>query len=247
MSFPVYVINVKTRTDRKQNVLRQCETLGIHPSRLLWHHPHLDKRGGVYGCFESHMDVWNKFRATEKSDFCLVLEDDVVVSNKDDLDLAVSYLQSSKEVDILHLHNWAVQSDNLPGPIGRGYGLCTHAYLIRKSHIQRFSKLPSAYGVHLDYCMMTPGSPIFTNQQYYFRRPAFIQLADDSDNVQFATDKMLRQIVPFSDRMHKFMRLMNTTVSPLRCTLDPESFEKYMYTVHIPLIAKLYTSATALI
>jgi hypothetical protein len=47
----------------------------------------------VYGCFESYMDVWNKFRTCDDpSEFCLVLEDDVVVSNRHDLELGVSYL-----------------------------------------------------------------------------------------------------------------------------------------------------------
>ena len=59
--YPIYCINLEHRKDRREHSMKQFETLGISPNRVKYPHFTKDPRGGVYGCFDSHIKIWNDF------------------------------------------------------------------------------------------------------------------------------------------------------------------------------------------
>ena len=107
MTFPIYCINLEQREDRKKHAKKQFKKLNIN--NLIYLRLTKDKRGGVYGCFESHMKVWKSFLKNYPDEpYCLVLEDDFVPTRKSKqmIKKAVTFLDKHGEnVDVLMLHH----------------------------------------------------------------------------------------------------------------------------------------------
>jgi GR25 family glycosyltransferase involved in LPS biosynthesis len=55
---PIYCINLKHRTDRKEHSLNEFKKIGISEDKVMYLPFTKDARGGVYGCFDSHMKIW---------------------------------------------------------------------------------------------------------------------------------------------------------------------------------------------
>ena len=54
MSYPIYCINLKNKNDRKINSEEQFKKLNIY--NVIYPLFTKDKRGGIYGCYASHME-----------------------------------------------------------------------------------------------------------------------------------------------------------------------------------------------
>jgi len=68
-------ICLQERSDRYEMIKREFEGMGI-AHRVHWHRPMRHPKGGRYGCFESHLEVF-KAALQSKAPFAVVCEDDV--------------------------------------------------------------------------------------------------------------------------------------------------------------------------
>jgi len=159
--YPIYCINLEHRTDRKQHTIKEFEKLEIPHNKVIYPHFTKHKEGGLFGCFQSHMKVWNDFFIKYPNQkYCLVFEDDFVISKNSQTTMknAVEFIEKNyKDIDVLFLHNLRIKIDN---PINNdfftnGFGLTTHSYFITrhyiKSIIKKYGKLPQPNGRHFDF------------------------------------------------------------------------------------------------
>ena len=61
MDYTIYCINLKERIDRKEDAKKQFKKINIKPSSVIFLDFYKHKKGGIYGCYDSHMKVWNDF------------------------------------------------------------------------------------------------------------------------------------------------------------------------------------------
>ena len=93
----IKIINLKKRTDRKQNVKTQLDKLGIYNYEFfeaingyeieesekiieiqeLFRNNDFSYKKGVIGCALSHIELWKKLVNDNNNDYYLILEDDI--------------------------------------------------------------------------------------------------------------------------------------------------------------------------
>jgi len=203
---PVYCINLNHRLDRKQHSLREFTKLKKGLSEKVIYLPFVkDIRGGAYGCYDSHMKIWEDFFTRFPHErYAFVFEDDFVYSSTDRsiLKKAASYLERHYEdMDVLFLHPYCVKVDH---PINNemfthGYGFGTHVYLITRHYIESVrnrGKLPEPNGKHIDFEMnmncMDKENRLYSEKMFYTNHACFTQLIDKSDNYVNMLDKLFR-------------------------------------------------------
>ena len=134
MSYPVYCINLVTRTDRKKHAIDNFKKLGI--KNVIYPTFNKDKRGGSYGCYSSHIYIWKHFfKNYPDSKYCLIFEDDfkLTKNSKKYIKLGETFIEENyNKVDILNLHNFGTPVDNKINTkiFTNGFGAATHAYFI---------------------------------------------------------------------------------------------------------------------
>ena len=196
--YPMYCINLKERTDRKEDVKRQFKKINIEPNDVIFLDFYKHKKGGIYGCYDSHMKVWNDFynNHTDK-ELCIVFEDDIEATKNSILYLkrAISFIKKNKDkVDILFLHDrlfeyndghdgddsddWYDGADDKNLMINnkyftRGYGFLTHAYIITRKYIKSVidknnHHLPKPNGMHVDIEINLNKKSILYSENLYF-------------------------------------------------------------------------------
>jgi GR25 family glycosyltransferase involved in LPS biosynthesis len=57
MNYPVYCINLKERLDRKKHVEKEFSKIDIQPTDVIFLDFYRHKKGGRYGCYDSHMKI----------------------------------------------------------------------------------------------------------------------------------------------------------------------------------------------
>ena len=219
--FPVYCINLVERPDRKNHMHTQFAHLGIRPDHVRFLRFTRDERGGAYGCWDSHMQVWDDFwRRHPRRAYCLVLEDDCVVTpnTRAVVAHAASFIaRHSHHVDILFLHNLCVpvQHPLNDGTITSGYGVTTHAYFVSRRYIGRVrsesGRLPDATGAHIDFAInmdrrRTIGGLLYTERAFYVETDGIMQLGEadgKSDNLLSVFDRVERVFCDDTCRQHK--------------------------------------------
>jgi GR25 family glycosyltransferase involved in LPS biosynthesis len=209
MNYPVYCINLKERSDRKRYVEKEFEELNIQPVDVIFLDLYRHKNGGIYGCYDSHMKVWNDFYINHPDkEMCIVFEDDIKATKNSNLYLkmAVSFIKKNKDkVDILFLHNRYIkykykknnQNNNY---FVNGYGFLTHAYIVTRRHIQNImnnnhNKLPKPNGIHFDLDMnFNKKSILYSENIYYCVNSVFNQKNEKlTDNYNNIIDKMIKK------------------------------------------------------
>jgi len=223
--FPVYCINLEHRDDRKKHSLEEFKKIGISSDNVTYPHFVKDPRGGVYGCFDSHMKVWNDFFTKHVShNFCLVFEDDFVSNDnsKEIIKNAIDFINKNYEkVDILFLHNFNVfvknniNDDNFVN----GYGPSAGAYIISrhyiKSIINKNGKLPDPSGVHIDFIISHYRDDILYSERLFFTKNyCFKQLVDKSDNYLNILDELFRGDLNKQNELFKNAILVSKQIIP---------------------------------
>jgi len=201
---PIYCINLKHRTDRKAHSLREFKTLGF-PEKVIYLPFTKDVRGGVYGCFDSHIKIWKDFLIRfPNHKYAIVFEDDFVFSSKDSsiLKKASGFVEKHyHEVDVLFLHNYCVKVEHVLNNehFSHGYGFGTHAYIITRHYIDsiiRHGKLPEPNGRHIDFEMnfnfLDKTNQLYSEKMFYTQELCFSQLVDKSDNYVNTIDRLFR-------------------------------------------------------
>jgi len=202
----IYCINLEHRKDRKQHSMKQFKNMRISHDNVVYPHFTKDKRGGVYGCFDSHMKIWNDFFVNYPNDkYCLVLEDDFIAPSNYNhiMKKATKFLEKNyDEIDIIYLHDICVKVENKANNnrFTNGYGCNTHAYLLTRHYIQsiitKYEKLPEPNGRHLDNEIMLNNvdkdNTLYSTKLFYTNEECFIQLIDKSDNCINKFDELFR-------------------------------------------------------
>jgi GR25 family glycosyltransferase involved in LPS biosynthesis len=204
--FPIYCINLEERKDRKENIKKEFNKLNIDLSIVKFLKFNRDIRGGRYGCYDSHVKVWNDFYQNSTSNYCLIFEDDFVSNNncKGIIEKGNKFMKKNyNDVDFLFLHNYFVE---LPSNLNndnfiRGLGFNTHSYFISKNYI---NNLINKYnfnwlnpdGLDIDLSINFNNSNILNSEKcFYSKQEAFKQLEiwrSKSDNISIFLDNIWR-------------------------------------------------------
>jgi GR25 family glycosyltransferase involved in LPS biosynthesis len=106
----VICINLDISTERRQHAQHYFDKLGI-PARFFTAKKH--PRGGMYGCFDSHIQVLKE--AYDKGlNNILVFEDDFLPTasySEEKLQSAIDFMKSNDEWDIMHLGYSFIKDD----------------------------------------------------------------------------------------------------------------------------------------
>lgn len=201
----IYCINLQHRNDRKIHSQSEFKKIGINTKQVIYPPFVKDPRGGVYGCYDSHMKIWyDFFNRYPDHAYCLIFEDDFVAepAARELLLKASEFVKEhTSEIDILVLHNLCipVQHPLNNANFTNGYGLLTHAYIVTRPYIKSIykknnNKLPSPNGKHLD-CLINGNinGLLYSEKIFYTKQPCFTQLLDKSDNYINKLDELFRQ------------------------------------------------------
>jgi len=214
MNYPVYCINLKERLDRKKHVEKEFSKIDIQPTDVIFLDFYRHKKGGRYGCYDSHMKVWNDFYKNHPDkEMCIIFEDDIELTENSKLYLkkAISFVEKNKDnIDILFLHDTFVRySENKDKDKKRindnyfinGYGATTHAYIVTRRYIKQIiyknhNHLPQPSKIHFDLDInMQQKSILYSKNIYYCKKSVFVQKKySESDNYHNIFDKIIRKI-----------------------------------------------------
>ena len=216
MKYPVYCINLKERLDRKKYVEKEFKKIDIQPTDVIFLDFHRHKNGGRYGCYDSHMKVWNDFYTNHPDkELCIIFEDDFEVTENSKLYFkkAITFVEKNKDnVDFLFLHDTFVRyseySEDRDKNKNRiddkyfinGYGFLAHAYIVTRRYIKQIiyknnNVLPQPSKIHFDLDInMQQKSILYSKNIYYCKEPVFIQKVKlVSDNYNNILDTMIRK------------------------------------------------------
>lgn len=205
----IYCINLQHRKDRKKHTENEFYKLGISPDNVIYPNFVKHAKGGVYGCYDSHMRIWHDFYFNHpEQQYCLIFEDDFEShpQSKEILQKAQQFiLRNNDKIDLLFLHNKCIPvtvsadtvSANDPDFVN-GYGVLTQAYLINRAYIGRVlkkngNKLPQPGDKPIDVVItFVKEHVLYTERIYYTRQVCFTQLEDNSD-IKVFSDKSFRK------------------------------------------------------
>jgi GR25 family glycosyltransferase involved in LPS biosynthesis len=242
--YPVYCINIFERTDRKDHVINEFNKIGIDSSKVVFPIFNRDVRGGIYGCYDSHVKIWNDFYQNSNCNYLLVFEDDFVVNDicKNILEKGAEFMQNNyNSVDFLFLHNYCVE---LPSSLNnnnfvRGFGSDTHSYFISRNYINTlinnfYFNWLIADGFDIDLSINYNRSHMLHSEKiYYTKQSAFKQLEpwiSKSDNVHTWISK--------SDNVNSF--LDNITRLPILKYMNKMNLQFYLLFLTEQQVKDLY-------
>lgn len=206
-NIPVFCINLEHRADRKKHSLEQFTKLGIQHDKVIYPNFTKDIRGGAYGCFDSHMKIWNNFFINYPNDnYAFVFEDDFVSPENGEIiiEQVKKYIEVNyNKIDIVFLHNICVKVENEINneQFTNGYGFGTHVYIITRNYIQsiitKYGKLPEPNGRQIDFEIVSNSidsdNKLYSNKIYYTNNESFTQLLNnESDNYVNIIDRLIR-------------------------------------------------------
>lgn len=236
---PIYCINLNDREDRKISVQDKFNKLNI--KNVIYPFIERDKRGGRYGCYTSHVNIWKDFYVKyPNNDYCLIFEDDFTYSNnniKNILQKGDQFMkQNYNNVYLLFLHNLFTESKNSKkndNDFKQGFGFYTHSYFISKNYIKELIikhdyKWLIADGLDIDVSInFNKEHMLYTDNIFYSIKNAFIQNNSESDNIGNALDKFLRNkyIIKTGSK------LLNDIHKNI--FLDDTYFKDYVYTSYL--------------
>jgi GR25 family glycosyltransferase involved in LPS biosynthesis len=209
MNYPIYCINLKERTDRKKYTQKEFRKIDIEPSDVIFLNFYRHKKGGIYGCYDSHMKVWNDFYKNHSDkELCIVFEDDFEVTENSIyyLKKSISFIEKNgNEIDILFLHDSFIEYNNnnkkdiSNAYFTRGYGFLTHVYIVTRKYIKSIldkndNHLPKPNGIHFDIDINMNAKSILYSEKFFFcKDPVFIQEELQSDNYNNIFEKIIKK------------------------------------------------------
>ena len=200
MTVPVYCINLQERTDRKELSQIQFHKLNLF-NNVIYPIFYKDVRGGVYGCYNSHVNIWIDFFTNYPTkEYCFIFEDDFIIhpNTQETIRKASRFMRKKhNDIDILHLHSWCIRQENKHNntSFSSGYGVSNVSYCITRSYIQSlvqkgFSFEPN--GKHIDIeISLNINSILFSDRVFYTNHTCITQSCSNSDNYLNIFDKML--------------------------------------------------------
>ena len=164
----IYCISLTTTPDKLKKAKELFKELGFE-HLVKYYITEKSKYGGVYGCFESHVNVMKKCYADPNCKSVLIFEDDVIKGafyNEKYIKNAIQFMNNNKDWDILKLGALVFLPPlvcNKKIGICKGHSSTTHAYVVNrkamKKHIDYFDTLNP-----MDF--KTKSSTIYGQQKY---------------------------------------------------------------------------------
>jgi len=113
----MYCINLLEREDRYNAMIQQFKRFDLEVEFFRTHkHP----KGGMYGCFDSHIHCLKDARKNDL-DYCIIFEDDNIFYDNADIKLkhAIECVEKYHDIDMIFLHNrhlwWCKKDINKKG------------------------------------------------------------------------------------------------------------------------------------
>ena len=256
MNYPIYCINLEERKDRKKHVEKEFSKINIQPNDVIFLKFYLHKKGGIYGCYDSHIKVWNNFYENHlDKELCIIFEDDFEVTENSILYLkkAISFIKKNKDkVDILFLHDSFIEYNNnhhIKNDVNNdyfinAYGYLTHVYIVTRKYIKSIldkndNHLPKPDGIHFDIDInMNKNSILYSENIFFCKYPAFIQRELDSDIYNNIFDKIIKK--KYGNKlMFNFGKKISTNIKKLLLKNDDTKTKKIIMLMH-----NLYTMKT---
>tara|TARA_B100000886_G_C20374856_1_gene471303 strand:+ start:451 stop:1107 length:657 start_codon:yes stop_codon:yes gene_type:complete len=130
----IYCINLKNRTDRKENFLQEMKKMEFNAKIF----EAIKCKQGWRGCAQSHIKLL-EYALEKNMDHILIFEDDIFIQDENILKNNINkFFSSKKKWDVLLLgfntkdyikcEDYCVQAK---------YGLTTHGYLVNKHYIKK--------------------------------------------------------------------------------------------------------------
>ena len=134
----IVCVNLKNRKDKRIHSQKVFNRLNIPVKfNLVSKSPH----GGVYGCFESHINIINNAYLKGYKNI-LIFEDDVIPSKYYSgkiINQCVNFMNTNKDWDLFYFgFCWLGNSSkNINANINKGKLLCTHSYAINRGSMKK--------------------------------------------------------------------------------------------------------------
>jgi GR25 family glycosyltransferase involved in LPS biosynthesis len=111
----VYYINIDHRLDRKEQILKELDTVGITSSKVERISAIYKKGFGILGCGLSHKKAVEQF-IESKEDYCIIFEDDFVFTiPPEEFNFLLGKIFSKKMTfDVIMLSGLILQQENTP-------------------------------------------------------------------------------------------------------------------------------------
>ena len=236
--FPIYLINLVSRPDRRKHSFSEFKKLGIsNVTRLPFTK---DPRGGAYGVHDSHTKVWNHFvKNHPKKEYMLVFEDDFVATPKSisTIKKAAIFLNKNiNNIDLLFLHDTCIPIESTLNTnfFTKGIGLLAHAYFITRNYIQTVchTGIPAPNGRHIDFEInlnaFDKDNHLYTEKIFYTKNKCFTQLVESvSDNYINFIDELLK--ISVNDKTNATIQLSLFLKKHL--LLDDKQLKKMWYII----------------
>jgi hypothetical protein len=152
-----YCISLNSREDRRDKIKSEFSRLDIP---IQWWIVERHPEGGNYGCFETHVNIWEKCN----SDIVVVFEDDFEFNGtrKDFWKIINESVELSNKYDTIHLGNIPYIVDKrVSDNFYEGKFLIACCYLFRKSKIKPLIPIAKRYyGSQIDVCLSQISSQV---------------------------------------------------------------------------------------
>lgn len=103
INLPVYVINLRGRSDRRQQVLGELGSAGVNPAQIRLVEAQRSLRNGAIGCAMSHAFALSRFLFESDAPFCWIVEDDFQLKERERIAEIPPLLLAHDEWDVMML------------------------------------------------------------------------------------------------------------------------------------------------
>jgi glycosyl transferase family 25 len=188
MNLDTYLINLSKRADRRVEALSEIKELNLNPQLVHVVDAQYSPRNGVIGCAASHAYALSRFMFESDGPYCLILEDDFFVKNKQEFHTKLEPL-------LTNLESWDVifLASNVAVPIE----LTIHKDVFRVIN----SQTASAYIVKRQY------APVLIKEFFesaHHLSETFRRFKNRSANAFYASDIVWKSL-QLKDRYYAFL------------------------------------------
>lgn len=189
-----YCISLVERTDRRNRINKLFTKLGIEP---VWWIVNRHPNGSKYGCFESHVQIWEQNTA----DIAVIFEDDAEFEgSKEDFSNIIDQIKHFyQKYHTIHLgHTPFIIEKNVFGDFYKGLFMGLVCYLGGQHKLKQLAKLVKPYyGEHIDVTVSQ------MCKQVGLMPPKFTQNYIDSNNSWLTDSPIINKFPQFEQKLRQ--------------------------------------------
>ena len=139
----IFCISLQNRTDRRDEVSKIFNELNIPVKFVI---VNKDPKGGIYGCFDSHIKIIKYMNEHNKNNI-LIFEDDIIPTdsyNLKNIENSIQFMKTNKSWDLFYLGyfpinytNLYLNNNNITNNIIKYNPFATHAYCVNKRAVPK--------------------------------------------------------------------------------------------------------------